>query len=364
MRPAGLRHEKIGMKLSQLPLNFAEPHHLGDVYGSSAGFKLPNGDVRSPDIPFVRADRPPDGQAPEGFAEFLPDLTIEIVSPTDRTTEIAEKIGEYLAHGVQMVWLVEPRNRTITVYRSMPDVMTFHATQERHGVRSCLVFPAVCNRCLCSSRLSPRWHRLFFLQTDSLRLVFRKTSPQWHHHLFPSNVGCRDHPSRQTRGHPADARVDRTEQGLKPRFLKSAPPSDADVANVIQKISRRVIRKLRRLGYLEAGMEVPVATRYDPLLDNEPELARTMAASVKQRIAFGERAGEKVRRIGSGFGYEGERPERKGPRCASVNGFSLRDCVGDRPEGTFLARQHSGSGAPAGSVGALDSLYRQRRPVT
>ncbi len=48
-----------------------------------------------------------------------------------------------------------------------------------------------------------------------------------------------------------------------------------------------------------------------------------MAASVKQRIAFGERAGEKVRRIGSGFGYEGERPELKGPRCASVNGFSL-----------------------------------------
>jgi hypothetical protein len=60
-----------------------------------------------------------------------------------------------------------------------------------------------------------------------------------------------------------------------------------------------------------------------PLLDNEPELARTMAASVTQRIAFGERAGQKVRRIGSGFGYEGERPELKGPRCASVNGFSL-----------------------------------------
>ncbi|MEE8301576.1 MAG: transposase, partial [Candidatus Tectomicrobia bacterium] len=107
------------------------------------------------------------------------------------------------------------------------------------------------------------------------------------------------------------------------RFVKAEPPSDADIAKVLQKISHRVIRKLRHLGYLEAGMEVPVATGYDPLLDNEPELARTMAASVKQRIAFGERAGEKVRRIGSGFGYEGERPKLKGPRCASVNGFSL-----------------------------------------
>jgi Putative transposase len=48
-----------------------------------------------------------------------------------------------------------------------------------------------------------------------------------------------------------------------------------------------------------------------------------MTASVKQRLAFGERAGQQVRRIGSGFGYEGERPALTGPRCASVHGFSL-----------------------------------------
>jgi hypothetical protein len=48
-----------------------------------------------------------------------------------------------------------------------------------------------------------------------------------------------------------------------------------------------------------------------------------MAASVTQRIACGERAGQPVRRIGSGFGYEGGHPALTGPRCASVNGFSL-----------------------------------------
>ena len=69
--PAGLRHEKIGMKMGQLLLNFVEQHHLGEVYGSSAGFKLPNGDVRSPDVSFVSADRLPDGQTPEGFAEII-----------------------------------------------------------------------------------------------------------------------------------------------------------------------------------------------------------------------------------------------------------------------------------------------------
>jgi len=80
---------------------------------------------------------------------------------------------------------------------------------------------------------------------------------------------------------------------------------------------------LRHLGYLEAGIDAAVATGYDPLMDDEPALARTLAASVTQRLAFGERAGQKVRRIGSGFGYEGEHPALTGTRCASVNGFSL-----------------------------------------
>src|SRR5215470_9687654 len=117
--------------------------------------------------------------------------------------------------------------------------------------------------------------------------------------------------------------LDRTTVGLKPRFLAGAPPTDPDIAAVIQKISRRVIRPLCRLGYLETGLEPPVATGYDPLRDHEPALARTMAASVQQRIAGGERAGQPVRRVGSGFGYEGETPRLTGPRCASVNGFSL-----------------------------------------
>ena len=121
--------------------------------------------------------------------------------------------------------------------------------------------------------------------------------------------------------------LDRTEADLKPCFVKVEPPSDADIAKVLQKISHRVIRKLRRRGYLEAGIEAAVATGYDPLLDTEPELARTMAASVKQRIAFGEHAGEKVRRIGSGFGYV--------RRTACTHRTLLCQC-----QRLFLARQH------------------------
>ena len=96
-----------------------------------------------------------------------------------------------------------------------------------------------------------------------------------------------------------------------------------DIAAVITKISHRVMRKLHQLGYLEAGFDATVATDYGPLRDDAPELARTMAASVQQRIAFGERTGQQVRRIGAGFGSEGEHPLLSGALCASVHGFSL-----------------------------------------
>src|SRR6266702_4311630 len=117
--------------------------------------------------------------------------------------------------------------------------------------------------------------------------------------------------------------LERTDAGRKPRFLASEPPTDGAITTILQKISRRVIRTLRRLGSLETGLGAAVATEYDPLRDHEPALARTLAASVQHRIAGGERAGQPVRRIGSGFGSAGEAPRLTGPRCARVNGFSL-----------------------------------------
>jgi len=57
--------------------------------------------------------------------------------------------------------------------------------------------------------------------------------------------------------------LDRAAQGLKPKFVKIAPPSDADVAAVVTKIGQRVILKLRQLGYLEPDLEATIATGYD-----------------------------------------------------------------------------------------------------
>ena len=57
--------------------------------------------------------------------------------------------------------------------------------------------------------------------------------------------------------------LDRTDQDFKLRFVTAEPPSDTDIAAVVQKISHRVMRMLRRLGYLEAGLDASAATGYD-----------------------------------------------------------------------------------------------------
>ena len=107
------------------------------------------------------------------------------------------------------------------------------------------------------------------------------------------------------------------------KSISTQPASAPQPGGLARKISRRVIRTLCHLRYLEAGLNAAVATGYDPLVDDAPELARTMAASVQQRIAFGERVGQQVQRIGAGFGSEGETPTLTGTRCATMQGFSL-----------------------------------------
>lgn len=107
----------------------------------------------------------------------------------------------------------------------------------------------------------------------------------------------------------------------KHKFKRARAPSDQDISQLLERICTRVINLLRRLGYLGDPQEAP--TPADPLLDEEPTYASCMSASVKQRIALGLRRGQRVRFIGSGFGYEGEMPEFKASRCVTMNGFSL-----------------------------------------
>jgi Uma2 family endonuclease len=76
---------------------------------------------RTPDLMFYSGDRvarymaenPGHGDRP---LPLVPDLVIEVISPTDNYNDVLEKVNAYLADGVRMIWLVEPKSRTVTVY--------------------------------------------------------------------------------------------------------------------------------------------------------------------------------------------------------------------------------------------------------
>lgn len=98
-------------------LNFwVLPRQLGRVTGSSAGFRLPDGDLRGPDVCFVSASRL--RRSPREFAKIVPDLMVEVKSASDRIKPLREKIQQFLALGTQVGLLIDPDQKIVTIYRS------------------------------------------------------------------------------------------------------------------------------------------------------------------------------------------------------------------------------------------------------
>jgi len=74
--------------------------------------------VRGPDCAFIRFDRLPGGKLPAGVLTIPVDLAIEVLSPSDRWTDVMEKVLEYLKSDVSEVWVVDPEKRTIAIHRA------------------------------------------------------------------------------------------------------------------------------------------------------------------------------------------------------------------------------------------------------
>jgi Uma2 family endonuclease len=91
------------------------------VYGSNAGYRLLSGDIRAPDVSFVRQERLPGGRSPKGFADYPPDLAVEVLSPNQTLEDVEEKIGEFMVWGTPLAWVLDPDARSVKVYRSLMD---------------------------------------------------------------------------------------------------------------------------------------------------------------------------------------------------------------------------------------------------
>lgn len=118
MSPTQNLHGWLVMELARRLGNFNAERRLGWVLGAESGlFTRRNPDtVRGMDIAFISRRRLPT-LAP-GFLAVAPELVVEIVSPSDRWDGIRQKLVEYFDAGVDRVWVVEPGQRKVLVFRA------------------------------------------------------------------------------------------------------------------------------------------------------------------------------------------------------------------------------------------------------
>jgi Uma2 family endonuclease len=118
MTPSGYTHGVIVANLTVPVGQWVRSHALGQVCGAETGFRIARSPdtVRAPDISFIRQARRGSEPWPEGFFEGAPDLAVEVPSPSDTAVDVEEKIDEWLNAGCAVVWVVNPRRRSVSVH--------------------------------------------------------------------------------------------------------------------------------------------------------------------------------------------------------------------------------------------------------
>lgn len=117
MNASSPRASKVGARFVTHLSNHVDGRGLGDVFGADAGFVVFSGRemIRVPDAAFVAAERlPPADEA--GFYRLAPDIVVEVVSPSDRASDVLAKAMMWLDAGSRQVWVADPATKTVAVY--------------------------------------------------------------------------------------------------------------------------------------------------------------------------------------------------------------------------------------------------------
>ncbi|MHB8970056.1 MAG: Uma2 family endonuclease [Pirellulaceae bacterium] len=129
MSPAGNEHGRITVRLTWRIAQHVEREKLGVVFAAETGFLLHSDPdtVRAPDLAFVTKARQEQTGQVEGYWPGAPDLAVEVVSPNDSFSGMEEKALAWLAAGACVVWIVDPRQKHVTVYRDRDDIVVLEA---------------------------------------------------------------------------------------------------------------------------------------------------------------------------------------------------------------------------------------------
>ena len=105
------------------------------MVASDAGFWLERDPdtVHEPDVAFTSAEKIPVDAEIDGYAEVVPDIVVEIVSPSESRRWARDRARMWLSHGAPLVWMVHPKTRSVDVYRPGAAVVTQHEHDSLDG---------------------------------------------------------------------------------------------------------------------------------------------------------------------------------------------------------------------------------------
>jgi len=150
--PASFRHGDVAAEVFTRLSGFARQAILGRVVSTGTGFLLARGPdtVRAPDVAFVSHSRIERAGAFRGYFPGAPDLAVEVLSPSERAADVHAKIGDYLAAGARLVWVIDISRQQVRVHRSLLRPVILEETAMLEGddvlpgfsVRVARLFPA------------------------------------------------------------------------------------------------------------------------------------------------------------------------------------------------------------------------------
>src|SRR5437762_6453135 len=115
----GFRDSRLAAPLCRILDLFISDRNLGLVSTANGTVRLWAGRVRIPDVAYFSWDRLPDRRPPaEAIPNLAPDLAAEILSDGNTPREMRQKRQDYFKAGVRLVWEINPRTRTVTVFKS------------------------------------------------------------------------------------------------------------------------------------------------------------------------------------------------------------------------------------------------------
>lgn len=118
MTPTNAEHGRIELNVAAALRAFVRSQNLGAVMVGEVGiFTSRDPDtVRAADVLFLSHAGGARRSRDRGYLDVAPELVVEVLSPDDRPAEVQQKITEYLAIGVRLVWIVDPAALTVQVY--------------------------------------------------------------------------------------------------------------------------------------------------------------------------------------------------------------------------------------------------------